>query len=852
MKTKFLHILGPFLGLLLFTIALGVLYHQLRTYHLHDILHHLHNLPGQALLVALLLTVLSYFIMTGYDVLALRYISHPISYGKTALASFLGYAFSNNIGFSMIAGASVRYRLYTAWGLTAFEITQVVGFCILTLWLGFFALGGVVFLFEPLTLPGELHLPFSSAHILGGVLLAIAAGFVLWSLIMRKPVRIRDWGFAPPSPGLLLGQITVASLDWLIAGSVLYILMPSRPEMSYPAFIGVFMAAQLAGLISQVPGGLGVFETAVILLLSPIYPATEIIGSLLAYRGLYYILPLLTAAVLLGTHELFRYRTLFGGLAKTFGRWMSFAVPQVLAFTTFVGGAIMLFSGATPAISGRLSWLQDVMPLPVIEISHFLGSLVGGGLILLARGLQRRIDSAYFLTVLLLGCGIIVSLLKGLDYEEAMILAVMLGALLPCRRHFYRSASLFKMNFNAGWLAGIAAVFICFVWLGFFSYKHVEFSNDLWWRFTLAGDASRFLRATIGAASIVLFFTLARMLSPSPPVPVISRQEEMDRAAAIVEDYPRAFANLALLGDKSFLFSRKGNAFIMYGIEGRSWVGMGDPIGSEDEWSELLWQFRQIADRYGGWSVFYEVSSKKLHLYLDFGLTLFKLGEEARVPLEGFSLDGSARKGLRYTAHKLERQGYHFQMVPREEAPSLLPELKRISDAWLEHKNTGEKGFSLGFFDEEYLKHFPVGVLRNHEGRILVFTNVWSGGGKEELSIDLMRFHPDAPSGAMDYLFIQLMLWGKTQGYQWFNLGMAPLSGLEDYGLAPLWNRVGAYVFQHGEHFYNFQGLRQYKEKFGPEWTPKYVACPGGLVFPRILVNVASLISGGLKGVVAK
>jgi phosphatidylglycerol lysyltransferase len=115
-----------------------------------------------------------------------------------------------------------------------------------------------------------------------------------------------------------------------------------------------------------------------------------------------------------------------------------------------------------------------------------------------------------------------------------------------------------------------------------------------------------------------------------------------------------------------------------------------------------------------------------------------------------------------------------------------------------------------------------------------------------------MRYLPEAPRGVMDYLFVELMLWGMKEKYRWFNLGMAPLSGIQDHALAPLWNRLGAFVFRHGEHFYNLQGLRRYKEKFDPEWEPRYLASPGGLALPRILTNIASLISGGVKGVIGK
>ncbi|GBE04096.1 phosphatidylglycerol lysyltransferase [bacterium BMS3Abin09] len=278
---------------------------------------------------------------------------------------------------------------------------------------------------------------------------------------------------------------------------------------------------------------------------------------------------------------------------------------------------------------------------------------------------------------------------------------------------------------------------------------------------------------------------------------------------------------------------------------------MGDPIGPNEETAELAWRFREMCDRHDGWTVFYEVGTENLQVYLDLGLTLIKLGEEGRILLQTFSLEGHERKNMRHALHKLEREGCSFEIIPPERIPAMLPELKKISDIWLEEKNTREKGFSLGFFNEDYLEKFPIGVVKS-EGKIIAFANIWSGSGKEELSIDLMRYLPDAPHGIMDYLFIHLILRGKQEGYKWFNLGMAPLSGLEDRALAPLWSRLGAFVFRHGEHFYNCQGLRQYKEKFDPEWKPKYLAYPGGFSLPRILANIASLISRGLTGVITK
>jgi phosphatidylglycerol lysyltransferase len=291
----------------------------------------------------------------------------------------------------------------------------------------------------------------------------------------------------------------------------------------------------------------------------------------------------------------------------------------------------------------------------------------------------------------------------------------------------------------------------------------------------------------------------------------------------------------------------------MYGVERRSWVALGDPVGPREECRELAWRFREEADRHGGWPVFYLVSPETLPLYLDLGLTLYKLGEQARVDLATFTLDGGDRKSMRRTLKDAEKTGLVFEVVPRERVDAILPDLRRVSDEWLAEKSTREKGFSLGRFDESYLRRFPVAVVRSGAGgEISAFANLWLGAGKEELSVDLMRHGASAPRGAMDLIFLHLMQWGKSEGFRWFDLGMAPLSGFEQRAHAPRWHRVGALVFRHGEHFYNFQGLRQYKEKFDPVWEPRYLASPGGLAMPRILANVAALISGGLRGVVAR
>jgi phosphatidylglycerol lysyltransferase len=844
---KILHKITPWISVILFVIAAVIIHHKLRHYHYRDISAELTRIPIAYVLAAIALTFLDYFVLTGYDTLALFYIGHRLPYRRIAVASFIGYVFSHNA--TILGGSAARYRIYSALGLSAGQVARLILFCSTTFWLGFLALGGSAFLFNPQAIEHGTHLPFKTTWPIGIIFLALLSTYLALTALRKKPVTLRGWELAIPSLRLSLCQIALASIDWAIAGSVLYVLMANSVQMDYPEFLEIFLLAQCIGIVSAVPGGLGVFEGVMLLLLSEAAPASSLIGSLLLYRVIYYLMPLGLAAIILGAEEVASRRETLKRLGEAIGKWTAMLIPQVFAIGSMVAGAILLVSGALPAENSRMEIIRDILPLSAVEISHFLGSIVGAGLIILARGLQRRLDAAYHLTIILFAAGIVFSLVKGFDYEEAIILSVMLAALIPCRSRFYRKASLFSDRFSLPWVLLTIAVVASSVWLGLFSYKHIEYSSELWWRFAFNADAPRFLRASIGAMIVILLFGLARLLIPAKHKPAPPPNEEIKIVENIVRNCPRTYAWLALLGDKRFLLS--DNAFLMFGVQGRSWISMGDPIGPDDETRELAWEFRELCDQYDAWPVFYQVDASHLDIYLDLGLTFLKFGEEAKVELTGFSLEGHTRRDLRYAYNKMTKLGLTFSVIEPAQVETKLDELKKISDAWLDNKNTMEKGFSLGFFEPEYLKKMPVAIITRQD-KIIAFANVWQGAQKGELSIDLMRYSPDSPEGIMDYLFTELLLWGKSQGYKWFNFGAAPLSGMEDRQFAPLWSQAGAFLFRHGEHFYNFQGLHEYKDKFAPVWQPKYIACPRGLMLPRILANVAALVSGDVKGVVAK
>lgn len=841
--------LPSLIGLVLFVLALAVLRQELQGASWHALVGDVANTPAAALGLAVLLTVFNYAVLTGYDFLAFAYIGRTLSWTRIVLASFLAYAIANNVGFAMVSGTSVRYRFYSRWGITAEELSRLVFSYAVTFWLGLLLLGGLSLAVSPL--PSALAFPGGEfVRPVGWLLVLSSLAYVGATFVRHEPLGFGRVELPLPPPRIAIAQLGVSVLDWMLAAAVLYVLLPAS-GLTFLALLGAFVTAQLLGLASHVPGGIGIFEGMMVLLLKPFLSSAVVLPVLLVYRAVYYLLPLAVALVALVGDELHQRRAQAARVGALFGRITEELAPRLLALFTFLSGVILLVSGAMPAAAGRLTILERVFPLGIIEASHFLGSVVGAALLVLSHGLARRLDAAYLMTLGAIVLGIVASLLKAVRYEEAVALTLLLVVLWRARPAFDRHAAFFDTRFSAGWILAIVGALSASLWIGSFAFKHVEFSNELWWQFELRGEASRFLRGSVGASVSLLLFAFARLMSPAPHEFVEPADADLVAAESIIDGQTATFPYLLFLRDKAVLFDAERKAFLMYGVQGRTWVALGDPVGPPERASDLVRAFLERCDDFDGIPVFYEVRKEHLHKYADFGLTFVKLGEEARVDLTTFSLDGGRSRRYRQALARLEKQGVTFRIVGREELPAIMDQLRIVSDDWLKEKPGGEKGFSLGFFKPDYLSRFPVAVIeRGHD--VVAFANLWSGPRQEELSVDLMRYRHDAPEEVMEGLLLHVMVWGKAEGYRWFSLGMAPLSGFERSPVAPLWTRLGSFLYEHGEALYNFQGLRAYKEKFHPEWEPRYLVYRGGFRLPRILADTAALVAGGYRKVLLK
>jgi len=841
---------GAAVSTALLVAALWVLHTELDARHLSGGIEAARNLPVATLAKAVLLTAASYLLLSLYEFLGLRYIAKTVSRARVVLTAFVSYALAHSLGFPTVTGAAVRYRLYGPERLSIADVAVLAGFNAMTLFVGFAAIVGVSLLAAPAHVSGVLDLSTTWTMALGSIASTCALAYLVIAGVRGREVRIRGRLLRSPGPAMTFSQLVLGVADLSLAATVLWVLLPPEVNVHFLAFIGIYAVACIAGVVSHVPGGAGVFESIVLLLL-PDAPRDALVGALFAYRLIYYIGPLSLAAVLLGLNEIFRRRTQLKIVQHAAELYIGSIVPALAACFVCLAAVVLLLSGATPAIDSRLSILRHVVPLPVLELSHLAGSVIGVGLLILARALFRKVQAAYYIAFWLLVAGIVASLLKGLDIEEALLLLVALGVLYLGRSSFYRASSLLYERLTTAWIVSVVAVLILATYVGFVSYRAVPYSNDLWWSFALHGDASRMLRGSLAAAIAVGVFIAANLLGPPRKVLDIDEPVDAQRLQAALEHADSTLALAVFSGDKRVLMSASGHGFLMYQIEGHSWISLGDPVGSRGDQRELVWRFRQLSDCHGGRTVFYQVSAEALSLYVDAGLDLLKLGEEAKVPLAGFTLEGSARAELRQAHRRTTRAGLSFEIVPPEHIEPYLGTLRTISDAWLANKATAEKSFSVGSFSESYLRRFSIALVRSL-GEPVAFANLWSTAGKQEISVDLMRFGHEAPRGTMDFLFVELMLWARGQGYETFNLGMAPLSGLATHPLSPLWHRVGNFVYRHGEHFYNFEGLRRYKAKFHPVWEPRYLASPGGLAIARVFTDISIVIAGGLKELVTK
>lgn len=823
---------------------------------LHAITQKLSNLDLLGLQLLALVPVLA---MCGYDLLLNRWLNI-----RLPIRRVLGYAWpactlANLVGLSGMTGSGVRYLALSREGVAGRTIAVYAGLQLLAVPLGLGLLCATALAVSP-QLTTALPLPRGLPQLL---LLGFAAYVPAFFLLTGSgALHRRFFHELPPLTAGLRLKLTAASFgEWGLALAALGLalaLAGVRPEPQ--ELLLAFALAATAGVASQVPGGLGVLDGTLLVILRGLgHPPEGVLAGILLFRLSYYLVPALLG-LLLGARLFVPDENVFVRMLRRAEAHPLLGVlhlpvelvgavgVRLLGYLTFLAGLVLLVSAAYPTLGQRSAVLHSYLPLTVVEGSHLLSVVAGVVLLGLSRGIAGQVRRAYQLTLFMLLAGALLSLAKGLDYEEASYLLVLAAVLYTRREHFERLAYPLLSRRNLLWLLALLAAIAGYAWLGAALYGNEDWAASLL-HVAPGAHAPRFARSLLAvvvtAAGMLGWLTFAM---PRPRL-VLPDAAALDEAKAFYSTHGgHEFAHLSLLGDKYLFHTPTRDALIAYGSIRNRLVALGDPAGAPAALEGAVLAFRQFADRYGCVPVFYEVSEANLHLYHDHGFGLFKLGEQALVPVGDFSLRGKKRDDLRSAINRATREGLEFAVLDHPLSEAIWAELRAVSDEWLGTK-TAEKGFSLGRFDRHYLSQAPIAVVRRG-GTIVAFASLMPDYRQNrELSIDLMRHGAAAPHGCMDFLFVRLLEYARDAGHAWFNLGMAPLAGVGENEFARPAERFARLAYEYGNRFYNYKGLRGYKEKFQPVWRGSYLAYPYQMSPRFLLIDIAALIAGGYRRV---
>lgn len=497
-----MHYLGPLLILCIFLGAVWLLHRQVSQYSIADIKRSLAAISTPSLICSVLLMILNYAILVGYDWLALKGIKKTLPLSKVSLVSFVGQAVSYNFG-ALLGGSTVRYRFYSAWGFSPIDIVRLVLMLAITFWVGALGLVGGIFMIAPPDIPQELsmHLPAQDIRPLGIVLFLIAMSYLVVCRCIHKPIHIFGKEFAFPPFRIAVAQALVAGADLVAAGACLYVLLPPDADVSFLQFLPSYLLAMVLVVVTHVPGGVGVLEVVILHLTTA--DSQGVFAALLCFRVIYYLIPLLAAAMLFAVHEI-RYQTQQNaGALHQAGRWMRAFSPTIMAYALFAVGSILCFSAVLPVSDEHLRTLAEGVPLGLMEAAHIATALAGASLLFLAPGLQHRQAAAYKLSLGALAVGFAGLLSGAMNWPAALLTLMVLICVLSIRHRCCRPSSLWKLRIGAQWIIAAFSVLLCAAGLGLIIVHSDPSDPALWFAAGYAADSPRLMRG-LAAQSLLL------------------------------------------------------------------------------------------------------------------------------------------------------------------------------------------------------------------------------------------------------------------------------------------------------------------------------------------------------------
>ena len=633
--SRYLSHLPAVLGLLLLIGAIYVVQKEFRHLKMKDIGDALRAIPTAALVFSFIWTILSYFILTFYDRLGTIYAGNKVSYGRVAFASFCAYSLAHNLGFAAVSGAAVRYRLYAHWGLTPLQIGKTVAFCSLTFALGGLVLGGAILFLEPTAIPffGQ-YFPLPVLYAIGALLWLIVAGYVTLSKVMGS-FHLMGHEIDLPNWRMAIVQVTLATVDVAVTATIFYALLPDAPKLTWVIFLGVYVASYTAGLAANLPGGIGVFDTAMLFGLEPYVDAPHIVGAIVVFRLYYYIIPLfLAGAMFAGNEIMLRGGGLIrgkddipppagGGEVIPAVRWSEpdFAVAVATGLVGLCGAMLLVLAVIAPA--SDYSWLDQDFAGIAFQAGQFIPSLIGMGLVVMALALSHRVNLAWSATIFLLLVGAGFAATQDNQVWVVVVLVLSAALLAPFRDYFYRHASLLSGPFEGSTAMSLIVLVICVLALALIRHQTPLSGNDAWWAVVMAREVPNSVRLAVALAVVLGLVAVWLLVRPGQVHASPWNAAAARRLTGMGATMP-SHADGIVTGeaDRAGLpFRRIGGVLL----------GLGDPVGAEADKISAIWRLRDLARQEGLAPAFWRVGPALLKVYADLGLTPLPLSTDGQI-----------------------------------------------------------------------------------------------------------------------------------------------------------------------------------------------------------------------------
>lgn len=829
--------------LLLFVIYQGK--KELAGLSIKDSIAAINQIPRGGFILAITVGLIAVSTMFFYDYILIRTLKLKVSLWKIFRVSWIANSFNGVLGFGGLAGASLRAVLFREHTKDSPQLIRSIAWMAPSLMSGLSLLSLLVIM-DIFPARSILHSEKWLWIPVVGVFIFLPA-YILFSKFKGKETN---------SAKVTTMYTLVSFIEWFSAGITSYVIIHLIGiNVPFPIAIGTFVLAAVAGLISLVPGGLGSFDLVYIIgLTSYGIDKGTVLTALLLYRLCYYLIPFAIGLIMaafemagvvmknIEENRVVRQTMEAGGILWTFQRSILSKLGYwSLSVLIFFGGVLTILNVILPNDADWDLFIRSFSPEWFTSLSNAISLGCGIALILSSRGIYRRTKRAYNMSLQALAGAALFSIAASFTFGLAIALVLIGIVLFLLRNKFNRQRSVMTVPSLLGY----------FLLLILVEYLYYNLAIIFTWlaedpELELTGVAFMTVQQihwmiAISSLFVIVFFTISLVLFERKQYGIPGEAPDDEKLEAFLDKHGgHVLSHLGYLGDKQFYFSKDGKALLQFAKIGKRLVVLGDPSGDPKSFPGILEDFLEDADRLGYIVVFYQIENDYMYLYHDLGYRFFKLGEEAIVDLSSFTISGKKRAGLRAIKNRFDREGYTFELVMPPFDDEWFRELKQVSDAFIGKRK--EKGYSLGYFDRHYLEKAPVATLRDSTGKMVAFMSLMPVYKEGHLSVDLMRYYPDSPSGIMDAMFIHLFEWAKGKGYRYFNIGMAPLSNVGQFQDAFFSERVAAAIFNNVNYTYSFSGLRRFKDKYSPKWEGKYLAYRKNRSLPGTMILVTRLI----------